>query len=142
MSSLYRILCLSHDPAIVLPDLEWANPQGMQCALAATESHPEDFADALDAHRTCDLMGGRYSYPLIKVYCPPFREGRLAPCHLHNDGRWIDASWLRLLSAVYAADDAGRAPTSIAASRVDKCWSKDRLRRLRIELEVDEWWAP
>jgi hypothetical protein len=141
VSSLYRILCLSHDPAIVIPDLEWANSTGMECALAHVESR--DFDDTLYLHRTCDLMGGRYSYPLIEVYCPPFRESKPSPCNRHSDGQWIDAHWLRLLSAVHTSFDVGSlSPITTAVGRIDKCWSKDRLRRLRVELQADEWWTP
>jgi hypothetical protein len=141
MSSSYRILCLSHDPAIVIEGLEWSNCQDMEAAIARVGS------DELEHHRGCDLVGGRYSAPLIEVYCPPARgpdtvyyEHALATgIHhpRHNDGRWIDVSWLRLLASVYIANSPPL--VTQAAAKVDRCWSKPRVVRLRWELGIDGW---
>lgn len=119
MSSTYRLLCLSHDPAIWL-DQEWhSGSGGREVSLAAALDPPAE-------HAGCDLVIGSYSYPLVEVCCP----GRRLGCR-HRDPSWVDARWLRLLHAARRVpdltDECRRAETS--------CWPADRLARLRLELE-------
>jgi len=59
---------MSHDPGLVI-DTNWQDPRLLEAALSDPASSPE-----LEAHTGCDLLGGRYSYPLIEVYCPPRRD--------------------------------------------------------------------
>jgi hypothetical protein len=55
VSSTYRVLCLSHDPAIVAAD-DFQRP----------EQAEEAIRDGMtNGHEHCDLMIGRYSYPLV-----------------------------------------------------------------------------
>lgn len=123
MSSTYRILCLSHDPALVL-EAEWHSP-----VEAATVAADPSLNPTIAAHATCDLLVGRYSYPLIEVGCPEQRpEGDHTQ---HRDARWIDVAWLRL---AWAATGFGDPTIHDALERLPGCWSPERLRRLREEL--------
>jgi hypothetical protein len=115
---VYQLLCLNHDPAIIL-DQEWHSGSGTAIpdALAAITNPPGE-------HRNCDLIIGRYSYPLVEVCCP----GNHGP-YTHTDPRWIDACWLRLLLA------ASRVPElAEQCQRTSLCWPPQRLDRLRHEL--------
>lgn len=133
MSSTYKALCLSHDPAIVLDSPEWhSGDGGVERSVAAVSA-------GLDGHPGCDLLVGRYSYPLVEVCCPAAidagaqREG--TQC-FHREPKWVDASWLRL--AALALDAPAGSPLRKAVERVGRCWTPDRLRRLRVELGVAE----
>jgi len=119
MSSVYRLLCLSHDPAIPVEHPEWPS---FQPALAAAK----DRTLVPTEHKTCDLLIGQYSYPLIEVCCPASRSMGTAHPGCHSDDRWIDAGWLRLLAL---AD-----PAAVGAARVPDCWTRDVALRLRYEL--------
>lgn len=125
MSSTYRILCLSHDPAIVLEEPEFhsgaAGHAGAEAAVAA----------GIDGHTDCDLLIGRYSSPLIEVGCP--RHGDTP--HLHG-ANWLDIDWLRLLALAYRHPEG--TPERQAADQVRACWSAERLHRLRNELNLPE----
>jgi hypothetical protein len=125
MSSTYRILCLSHDPAIVATDDEYPSPEAVEAALAA----------GLDSHPGCDLLIGRYSYPLVEVGCPPTtreRPGQHA-CLTHSVTVWVDVAWLWVLAAVYQAKGA----QTFESGHAIRHWPWERLRRLREELGID-----
>jgi hypothetical protein len=124
VSSIYRVVCLSHDPAIEAS--EHQRPEHAEQAIAAD----------IDGHHGCDLMIGRYSYPLVELGCPPSAATRGHPgssC-CHGTTQWIDADWLRLLAAVQQ-DPAGRA-SQLAGSGNFRCWTVKRLQRLRLELGI------
>ncbi|MEV0382348.1 hypothetical protein [Nonomuraea sp. NPDC050643] len=132
MSSIYRILCLSHDPAITA-DAEYSRPEP---AIAAIGS-------GIDGHADCDLLIGRYSYPLIEVGCPPNtgaqRTGQHR-CYPHSVTEWVDVAWLRILAAVYRIGDEQTAMLAVESSLNHSAlrhWSRERLRRLRDELGID-----
>jgi hypothetical protein len=126
MSSDYRVLCLSHDPALVVTILEWPNPDGAIAAAKDPASTP-----GLGEHRGCDLMVGRYSYPLIEVCC----VGK-PHCPFIHPPEWINVEWLRLL---YAAMTAPASPAlAEAVGSVPQCWRGPRVMRLRDELGVAE----
>lgn len=115
---------MSHDPALVVMDYEWPDAASALSAL----SDPA----GISPHGTCELVIGRYSYPLVEVCCPRFIGRSNSVLHIgahpHKDG-WIDASWLRL--AVLAGQDvAWRA-------NLPGCWTYERAKRLRLELGVD-----
>ena len=129
MSSSYSILCLSHDPAIIVG--EYSGPKPAADAIST----------GIDGHPGCDLLIGRYSYPLVEVGCPPTpkRTGR-PPCWMHADTEWVDVDWLRLLAAAYRSqDEAVRSATQAGEFR---CWTWERLRRLRVELGITVKEAP
>lgn len=127
MSSTYRILCMSHDPAIVVSGEEW------NTAAEAVEraGNPGQFADMAE-HQSCDLLVGRYSYPLVEVACPP-RENSATGCmHLHP--QWIEVNWVRLLAASLDAEAEPLRAAVEELTRRYRCWSRQRIQRLRSEL--------
>ncbi|MFF9631772.1 hypothetical protein [Streptomyces fradiae] len=124
MSSTYRILCLSHDPATTHG--EYPTPEEADAAIAA----------GLDEHPRCDLAIGRYSYPLVEVGCPTSRH---QPAHLrcgHSATVWTDRDWLRLLVAARQSDD--ERVRAVAASLRRYCWPTERLARLHLELGIPQ----
>lgn len=129
MSSTYKLLCLNHDPAIVIPGPDWNTPE--PAIAAALEPAMHDWL--VEDHGQCDLLVGRYSYPLVEVCCPAHRK----KCSTWHQGPvWIDADWLRLLRAGMALveDDA---QMKAAVGRVQShhaCWTPARIHRLRTEL--------
>jgi hypothetical protein len=133
MSSDYFVLCLSHDPAI---RIDIASRQRDEAIAAASD--PAGHED-LDNHQHCDLVVGRYSWPLVEVGCPPSpkqAERRHQGCYHPHNPTWLDAKWLRLLLAV-TVDEHRDPETSKAIERFHfGCWPPDRLARLRNELGV------
>lgn len=133
MSSAYRILCLTHDPAtdIAGPDVDdgWTQPEPALAAIA-------DRTHALTApHAGCDLVLGRYSYPLVEVACPRSTPGFTAqgPGCFHTGPQWVDAAWLRLLwhAAQWPNIHPGLTTATEEAGRL--CWTPQRAHRLRYE---------
>lgn len=128
MSSSYRILCLSHDPAVVAAD-NWESGNGWQSGNGGLEAVVEAVTHrtgvpALVEHLNCDLLVGRYSYSLVEVGCPP-TAGR------HRDVQWVDVGWLRLLARYLE-----RHPDELRdyLGFPFQCWTPERLHRLRDEL--------
>jgi hypothetical protein len=122
MSSVYRLLCLSHDPAIAL-DRELDRDE----AEAVTRAH-----SALSAHPGCDVVVGRYSYPLVEVACLGIQlEGNGGCTGYHRTANWTDKGQLKLLAAAYATP-------SISADTLAPftCWPAARLRRIYGELGI------
>lgn len=122
MSSNYYVICVSHDPAIVI-DIDYRTPAEVLAAAAGKGGHEQ-----LRQHLTCDLVVGRYSYPLIEASCPggPSCPGR----HRYDVRDWTDAGWLRLLHAAYLRDD------DLTAMGLRRCWTRDRVLRLAAELGI------
>jgi hypothetical protein len=121
VSSIYRPICLSHDPALILSR-----------DLTYEEANTLTVRDDLGDHQQCDLVIGRFSYPLIEVAC----LGRQLPgptgCNgYHSGAEWIGSDWLRLLAAA--------APTvsqDVLRPVTGKCWPLERLNRLRLDLRL------
>lgn len=132
MSSTYRVLCLSHDPAVIAADGDWNRREMAEAAIA----------EGIEDHGNCDLMIGRYSYPLVSLGCPssaPKRDGHAGRC-CHRDTLWIDSAWLRLL--LVAQREAMQGVIRVAADAAgSRCWTPARLERLRNELNLPEAWA-
>lgn len=123
MSSVYRILCLSHDPATSAE--EYCTPEAAAKAIAS----------GVDGHRRCDLLIGRYSYPLVEVGCPPTAARGGPPlCYAHRDIVWVDSAWLRALCVVHQLDD--EPARALVRDPQLRCWSWERLLRLRDELGI------
>lgn len=125
MSSAYRLLCLSHDPALAFSvDLMLVDVDAI--------THRDD--SVLDVHHGCDVVAGRFSYPLVEVACLGRRLLPQGGCKgLHANPAWVDSDWLRLLlAAAPHVDDAVLFPF------VTRCWPLDRLSRLRVQLGVGE----
>lgn len=125
MSTVYRILCLSHDPAIIL-EPDWNNPE--QAIAAAT--NPDDYIEVAP-HSSCDLLVGGFSYPLISVACPP-RPHPGQDAAPHRQPIWITKDWLHVLAA---ANQLPHADLAAALRRLPGCWSPTRIHRLRNLLE-------
>lgn len=124
MSSRYEAICLNHSPALAV-ESGWTSPAA---ALAAVETRTGDLAE----HADCDLLIGRYSYPLIEVCCPPHQP--------HAEPRWIDAAWLRLTLAAYTIQrDAPAVNDAIERlANVARCWQPERIQGLRRLLDMEE----
>lgn len=127
MSSQYKILCLSHDPTIEVTTPEWYRPEQAEEAIRA----------GVEGHENCDLMLGRYSYPLIELGCPstiPSQSRTGAhKCYGHRHTQWIGVEWAALLSYAQQQPD-GSAMRGVASAVKLQCFSPERLRRLRMEL--------
>lgn len=131
MSSTYRVLCLSHDPAIVAAD-DFQRPETAEGAIAA----------GISEHEHCDLVIGRYSYPLVELGCPrtirttgqptPPRPNGIT-CY-HSGTIWVDRDWLWLLAAAHQSPDPGMR-VAIDRGHSRQCLPWERLRRLRLELD-------
>ncbi len=129
MSSTYRVLCLSHDPATVAADGDWNRPEQAEEAIAA----------GVEGHEQCDLLIGRYSYPLVEVGCPASKDRRFKhPC-VHGGTQWVDVAWLALLAVAQQDPSSAEAPSAlrvVAREAGARCWSPERVRRLGPALGV------
>lgn len=117
MSSNYRVLCLSHDPAILVD----SDAEGSSYAVGA-----EIREEALHTtHAACDLVVGRYSYPLIEVRC-------FGSFHcFHSTPRdWPNITLALILSAYRL----GGPISELAQKAARNCWPPTRLYRLSKEL--------
>lgn len=123
MSSLYRVLCLSHDPAIRI-DWEWSSPNDAIAAAADPRS-----CDAVADHADCDLLVGRWSGSLVEIGCPP-RDISTVRCG-HRREAWIDVEWLRLLAAALDSEDPALQKAVEGVVRPYRCWTRQRIQRLR-----------
>ncbi len=117
MSSTYKLVCLNHDPAIVITD----------------PGRPRDeiAADAIDrrgveGHEQCDLLIVGYSGGLTEIGC----TGAVSHC-FHRIAIWVDASWLRLLHVAHAHD------IGVSQLRLPGCWTRQRVLRLGALLGMD-----
>jgi hypothetical protein len=123
MSSVYRILCVSHDPALIVTSEDWNG------SLPALDAIRDRTSGPAAAHPNCDLVVGRYSVPLIEVCCPASRSNGLYHGSSHRDDEWIVASWLRLLAL--------SKPEVYGMARLRSCWTPELARALRVELDVE-----
>ena len=127
MSSIYDLLCISHDPAVRLNIDLPSGDDGRVRVEAILAAHTAG-TRPVEGHPRCDLVAGRYSYPLVEVYCPPPGLGRT---HVHHrGGGWFTVEALRVLQA---ARDLPGAPLA-RYTEVPGCWSVLRLAALRTEL--------
>lgn len=131
MSSDYRILCMNHDPAIVI-DHDWHTAAEAIAVACEPASH-----ELVVPHENCDLLVGRYSYPLLEVCCPP-RKDVAGPhaTYVHREPQWIDVKWLHILRAAKTVPPAEQLKEAIR--QVQTCWTAARLERLRGELRIDD----
>lgn len=127
MSSDFDILCLSHDPAIVIGS-DWPYTRSPNDALYAA-ANPGEY-EHLREHTNCDLLVGRYSAPLIEVACPGTRP-HCPGHHRYDYGNWTDRSWLKLLHAAYTRGD------DLTRIDIRPCWTKQRVLRLGRELGIE-----
>ncbi|MEC3995054.1 hypothetical protein VSR01_16535 [Actinacidiphila sp. DG2A-62] len=123
VSSTYTLLCLSHDPAVLVSD--WGR---------SADNVIGQLSEGVEGHEGCDLVLGRVSGALVEVGCPPTRlqHPDNKTCHGHADTVWTHVDVLRLLAAAYGTYDdvvskAATAPTF-------RHWPSPRLHRLRVDL--------
>lgn len=125
MSSTYQVLCLSHDPASTCSEHRTAE-DALNAIRGGYEGHPH-----------CDLLISRVSGAPVEFGCPPsvdLRAGQHA-CWGHRDVEWVDADWLRVLTHV--REDSDEAVRSLLNRPMLRCWSQERLLRLRYELGIE-----
>ena len=124
MSSNYTLLCLSHPKAINLGG-DWSSGSGgRETAEARLRDHATEL---LIDHTGHDVIGGRYSYPLIEVYDPP-KPDRLT-------GEWVSANWLALALAAHDLPDIPPEMRSVLwYIDAHQGWPAERLAPLRGEL--------
>lgn len=135
MSSNYSVLCLSHDPAIIVHDPGYNRPEQAEAAIR----------DGIAGHEQCDLMIGRYSYPLVELGCPRSAD---QPEHLrpdtlrcyHGGTMWTSKDVLLLLAAAYQSTDPAMRE-AVDTARFS-CLPWERLKRLRVELDITVKEAP
>lgn len=126
MSSNYRAICLSHDPGLVI-DHDYTHGEAKSLTIR----------DRLEGHEHCDIVLGRYSYPLIEVACLGRQLPEPTGCKsYHSSPEWIDRDWLRLLAAATAPPNA--VDPEVLRPLIRGCWPLERLRRLRGELGMPE----
>lgn len=128
MSSNYHVICLGHDPAIRL-DRQWNN--AAEAVAAATDPAASVRAD----HPNCDLVIGRWSGGLIEIGCPSSTPMTSSHLILHGSSQWTEVGWLRLLAAADDATSEGATALATAVTEASRCWSAERVRRLRNELQ-------
>lgn len=127
MSSLYRFLCMNHDPAIEFgPEDVYSVSRIEDLARARQWSEDVPWSD----HAQCDVLIGRYSSPLIEVGCVPGFSGCPG---WHSDMQWVRREWLWL--AYSALNLTGGVHD--AAKAIPRCWTPSRLARLAPHLRRD-----
>jgi hypothetical protein len=134
VSSNYHLICLGHDPALVIGS-EFGHDE---ITRLTSRDH-----EALDTHQHCDIMAGRWSGALVEVGCYGITLGDRRGCKGYHRGvTWTDKDWLHLLHA--ATTPPNRVDDDTLRSFTSQCWPLDRLRRLRyhLGLPLDDDAAP
>lgn len=123
MSSSYQLLCLSHDPATYIMEIEDPSDLGLLNAISN---------DAL--HHSCDTLITRTSGGLSEVGCPGIKSDQCGGHGSHM--KWVEADILRLL---YHTHEYLREPfRDLLKTYTFRCWTEQRLIRLRYVLSVTE----
>lgn len=120
MSSNYYPICLNHNPALILHDIEWITPGDAEEAIKNRNAH-----DWLRIeHRQCDLLIARNSGNIIQIGCPATET-----CRHHRDIVWVDVCWIHLY---------GRALTGWNTHGIHfpNCWTEQRVLALAPLLEA------
>ena len=138
MSSVYKIFCVSHNPAIMVaqtgPDrFDWSRPEGPLAAIA-------DHWGPLANHPHCDFLIGRCQGAYTEYICPGKRESdpRPNPC-THTEPATIAAEWIDLMAA--DLNDPGHsAATARALDHIHRsgCWTFERVHSIRAYFEPTE----
>ncbi|HET9889684.1 MAG TPA: hypothetical protein VFQ42_04215 [Mycobacterium sp.] len=132
MSSVYRLICLSHDPGLEL-DTEWhsgsdgrrtAEEVLRQLVHGGVRPARGEGQDELLDHAGCDLVIGEYSSPLVEVGYLPY----------NTNVHWIDIEWVRVLAASVILHD--RQGNQIPP--FPRGWTAERVRRLVPHLRMPE----
>lgn len=116
MSSTYNAICLSHTPPLEVCDWQANTPE-------------EALHVAQDLHSECDVMVGRYSYPLIAVGCPRVEAHGI---YHGKDIKWMDTEWLLVASLAVEVEGFNMLK---ALEELPGCFSISTLGKLRPLLE-------
>lgn len=122
MSSTYQLICMNHDPGIVVWDDHHQTFQPLEEKLKSDDPWE---------HSGCDVVIGRFSYPLIEVGCP-WSLGKYAYRCEHAATMWTEASWLKLLFLHAVSPESSLsslAPTVFKS--IPRCWTPGRVMKLR-----------
>jgi hypothetical protein len=136
VSSVYRGICLNHEPPMTFELGPVGDCQDPDEAGAHVLGHSE--------HQACDVVIGRYSYPLIYVGCPGTIGMKRKGGHSsHRDTFWTDVKFLRLAALAYrhAPNRLLTDPKSLRELE-PSCWPMARLARLLPLLDVPDLNAP
>jgi hypothetical protein len=112
VSTLWRGVCLSHDPPI---EFELSDGTGYDIRYSSVAVGL--IRAGAHEHPRCDVVAGGYSYPLVRVACP---------CG-QRDPQEYDVTELRL---VLAAARAGVGSELAEWFRRNNCWTLERLTKL------------
>lgn len=123
MSSIYRLICLSHDPGLVL-NTEWQSGlDGRRDAETALRQPDRSEHEEVRDHADCNLVIGRYSASLVEVGQLPY----------NTNVHWVDVEWLRVLAAAVLIHDK----TGNQIPPMPHGWTADRVRRLAPHLNME-----
>lgn len=120
MSTVWRGICLSHNPPI---EFEVSDGSGYDIRHSSVAAGL--FRAGGTGHDECDVVIGGYSYPLVAVVCP---------CG-HNTPREYGIQDLRL---VQAAARAGVGFDVADWLRHNNCWTLERLAKVLDNATKDE----
>jgi len=117
MSTVWRGICLSHDPHIEFDLIvDGHEIHDAQTAVDLLRADPH-------GHPSCDLVVGGFSYPLIAAACV---------CGLGSK-RVIDVTTLRVINQALKLEASWAPMLNTAVSewtRRNPCWTKEKLSRL------------
>lgn len=130
MSSDYKLICVSHDPGLVISP-EWSSASGGRDIAFAAVRDPASYP-GVDEHERCDLLILRYSGALMEVACP----GHDRPIR-HVDADWVETPWLRLLWLAHQEPAGSPLKDAALDYRLAPCWTFERVHRLRGVLGID-----
>lgn len=128
MSSTYRLLCVSHDPAIEAHPLS----DGWHSRTDAERAAVDVVAD----HEHCDILIFRISGALVEVGCPN-RPGHAATCH-PRIVVWADVALIRFLALAQRAPVGSPEQQLADRAPLPGCWRPERLTRIRDFLDLPE----
>ena len=127
MSSIYRGICLNHAPALEFPEDSTFQSLGDLIEIwqiGAVDKRGYTGQYDIHSHARCDVMFGRYSYPLIEVICPP----NLA--HQHEKPEGMEADDLRKVLDDLNGPKGPIRRATLKWAAASPCWSLKRLRAL------------
>ncbi len=132
MSSVYRLVCMEHTPAIDVRD-----------DLTLEEAEYLARNNNVEGHLGCELLIARSSGATIEIGCIGKNTGR----HRHSSTSWIDTEWLALASTIVAIKVTS---DNEAINKLHKvlehynfgCWNIKRLTRLYgyLRLHRPDYW--
>jgi hypothetical protein len=111
---------MSHDPAIHISELGRSDDMRSTVVMGIGD------------HTQCDILLVRVSGAPVEVGCPGVKN---AQCYGHREIEWLDADVIRLL--YYTEEDKRPEVRTLKRRHIFRCWTSERLTRLRYVLEVE-----